>query len=182
VRETIDTAREKTGSYLASRAVLAGASTAFHVVALMLIGVPYAVPLGIWVGVVSQVIPVIGTYLACALPLMVALGSPGAVRSALIVLVVVTLYQQIENNILSPRVTRATMKLHPVVGLMSVVIGGRLAGVAGALFAIPFAASLASVLGEYVKRHQVVLETSVGEIETEDASSSASGQDENQVL
>ena len=47
-------------------------------------------PLGLWVGVVSQVIPVIGTYLACALPLMVALGSEGAVRSAFVVLVVVT--------------------------------------------------------------------------------------------
>ncbi len=156
VRESIDTAREKTGNYLAARAVLAGLSSVFHVVAFMIIGVPYAVPLGLWVGVVSQVIPVIGTYLACALPLMVALGSQGAVRSALFVLVAVTVYQQIENNILSPRVTRATMKLHPVVGLMSIVVGSRLAGVAGALFAIPFAASLASVLGEYVKRHHVI--------------------------
>jgi predicted PurR-regulated permease PerM len=171
VRDTINTARDKTGSYLASRAVLAGASTAFHIGALTVIGVPYAVPLGLWVGVVSQVIPVIGTYLACTLPLMVALGSQGAVGSAVAVLAVVTVYQQIENNVLSPRVTRATMKLHPVVGLMSVVIGGRLAGVAGALFAIPFAASLASVLGEYVKRHQVVTDSPVlnGETGTPDA-------------
>jgi predicted PurR-regulated permease PerM len=171
VRDTINTARDKTGSYLASRAVLAGASTAFHIGALTVIGVPYAVPLGLWVGVVSQVIPVIGTYLACTLPLMVALGSQGAVGSAVAVLAVVTVYQQIENNVLSPRVTRATMKLHPVVGLMSVVIGGRLAGVAGALFAIPFAASLASVLGEYVKRHQVVSDSPVlnGETGTLDA-------------
>jgi predicted PurR-regulated permease PerM len=89
---------------------------------------------------------------------MVALGSQGGVRSAALVLVAVTVYQQIENNVLSPRVTRATMKLHPVIGLMSVVVGSRLAGVAGALFAIPLAASIASILGDYVKRHQVVIE------------------------
>jgi predicted PurR-regulated permease PerM len=171
VRETISTARDKTGSYLATRAVLAGVSTAFHISALMLIGVPYAVPLGLWVGVVSQVIPVIGTYLACSLPLMVALGSQGGVRSAALVLVAVTVYQQIENNVLSPRVTRATMKLHPVIGLMSVVVGSRLAGVAGALFAIPLAASIASILGDYVKRHQVVIEEPTSTDPAEDTGS-----------
>lgn len=155
VRDLIDTMREKTGNYLASRAILAALSAAFHSVSFWLLGVPYSLPLGLWVGVVSQVIPVVGTYLAAALPVVVALGAPNGTRLTLFVLVAVTLYQQVENNVISPRVTRAKMRLHPIVGLMSVIVGSRVAGIAGALFAIPAAASLSSALGVYVKRHSL---------------------------
>lgn len=163
VREVIDTARSKTGSYLATRAVLSGLSAFFHIIVFVAVGVPYAVPLGLWVGVVSQVIPVIGTYLAIGLPVIVTLGSGDGVRTALIVIGLATLYQQIENNALSPRVTRATMSLHPVVGLLSVIVGGRIAGVPGALFAIPVAASISSVVGAYIVRHEVIDEAASGD-------------------
>lgn len=153
VLDTVKTLREKTGNYLASRAVLAAMSGVFHAVCFWALGVPYSLPLGLWVGVVSQIIPVVGTYLAAALPVVVALGAEGGVKKTLFVLVAVTLYQQLENNLLSPKVTRAKMSLHPIVGLLSVIIGSRVAGVAGALFAIPAAASTASVLDVYVKRH-----------------------------
>ena len=158
VREVINTARSKTGSYLATRAVLSGLSATFHTIVFVAIGVPYAVPLGLWVGVVSQVIPVIGTYLAIGLPVIVTLGSGDGLQIALIVVAAATVYQQLENNVLSPRVTRATMSLHPVVGLLSVIVGGRVAGVPGALFAIPVAASISSVIGAYIVRHEVVEE------------------------
>ena len=50
------------------------------------------------------------------------------------------------------------MSLHPVVGLLSVIVGSRVAGVPGALFAIPVAASISSVIGAYIVRHEVVVE------------------------
>jgi len=174
VREVINTARSKTGSYLATRAVLSGLSATFHTIVFVAIGVPYAVPLGLWVGVVSQVIPVIGTYLAVGLPVVVTLGSGDGLRTALIIVAAATLYQQIENNVLSPRVTRATMSLHPVVGLLSVIVGGRIAGVPGALFAIPVAASISSIVGSYIVRHEVALDG--GEVSEAPASGESPGE------
>jgi predicted PurR-regulated permease PerM len=68
----------------------------------------------------------------------------------------VTVYQQLENNIFSPKITRSRLDIHPVVSLLSVVVGARLAGPAGALFAIPLAATLSALSDAYVKRHDVI--------------------------
>lgn len=152
VKRVFETAVEKTGGYLASRVILAVASTLAHALIFALIGVPYAIPLALWVGVVSQAIPVIGTYLAAALPVAVSLGEMDAMR-ALVIVVAVTLYQQIENSVLSPRIVKSTVSLHPMAGLLAVIVGSRLAGVAGALFAIPLAATVAATLDAYVTRH-----------------------------
>lgn len=155
VQKIFDTAVAKTGEYLLSRFILGLVSATAHAVAFSLLSVPYAVPLGLWVGVVSQVIPVVGTYLASALPLVVALGDNGF-KTTLFVLLVVTVYQQLENNVFSPKITRSRLDIHPVVSLLSVVVGARLAGPAGALFAIPLAATLSALSDAYVKRHDVV--------------------------
>ena len=64
---------DKTGGYLYSRALLALLSAVFHTAAFSVIGLRYPVALGIWVGLVSQFLPVIGTYLAGVLPVLVAL-------------------------------------------------------------------------------------------------------------
>jgi predicted PurR-regulated permease PerM len=102
---------------------------------------------------------VIGTYLAAALPVAVSLGEMGATR-ALVIVVAVTLYQQLENSVLSPRIVKSTVSLHPVAGLLAVIVGSRLAGVAGALFAIPLAATVAATLDAYVTRHNTAPEES----------------------
>ena len=63
----------KTGGYVYSRALLALISAIFTYVFLLIVGVPYALPLAVWVGVVSQFIPAVGTYLAALVPVLVAL-------------------------------------------------------------------------------------------------------------
>jgi predicted PurR-regulated permease PerM len=68
-----DIAIDKTGGYLYSRFLLAALNAGFSFVALQLLGVPFAVPLALWQGFVSQFIPVVGTYIAAAIPLFVAL-------------------------------------------------------------------------------------------------------------
>lgn len=144
----------KTGGYLYSRVLTAVASALFHVGVFTMIGIPYAAALGVWVGLVSSVIPVIGTYLAGALPLVIALADRP--RDALWVLVAIVVYQQVENYLVAPRITAHTLSLHPAVAFVSVLIGGALLGPVGALLALPAAAivaALASALGE---RHEVV--------------------------
>lgn len=133
----------KTGGYVYTRVLTAVVSTIFHVVVFALIGLDYGVALGIWVGVISSLIPVVGTYLAGALPVVVGLASsPGL---ALGVLVAVTIYQQIENYLVVPRITKQTLELHPAVAFMAVLGGGAVAGATGALLALPAAAIVAAL-------------------------------------
>ena len=78
VLDTWDLAITKTGGYLYSRLLLAGLSAFFHWVALQAIGTPAPIAMALWVGLVSQFLPVIGTYLAGVLPaLLTFLNSPG---------------------------------------------------------------------------------------------------------
>lgn len=144
---------EKTGGYIASRAILGVLSGAFHAVAFAAIGVPFPLPLGIWVGLMSQFIPVVGTYIAGALPLVIALiDKPINALWALIALVV---YQQIENYFFLPRVTAHTMEIHVASAFGSVIVGTALLGAVGALLALPAAATLQAFVSSYLQRHAV---------------------------
>ncbi|MCD9145609.1 AI-2E family transporter [Streptomyces albireticuli] len=143
----------KTGGYLYSRALMALISGVAHYVLLEVLGVPYAPALAIWVGLVSQFIPTIGTYLAGALPMLLAFTvNPWY---AVWVLGFVVVYQQFENYVLQPRITARTVDIHPAVAFGSVVAGTALLGAVGALIAIPATATLQGFLGAYVKRYDV---------------------------
>jgi predicted PurR-regulated permease PerM len=144
----------KTGGYLSSRAALAALSALFHGIAFTAIGVPSAVALAVWVGLVSQFLPVVGTYLAGVFPLIVALLDEPT--NALWVLAVVVVYQQVENYLFAPRVTARTMEIHPAVAFGSVLAGAAILGTAGAVLALPAAASIQAVVGTYLERHTVI--------------------------
>ena len=91
-----------------------------------------------WVGIISQFIPVIGTYLAGALAVLVAvLNDP---VDGIIVLAFVVVYQQVENYVFAPRVTAQTLSLHPAVAFGTVIAGAAILGPVGALLALPVAA------------------------------------------
>nr|WP_245659375.1 AI-2E family transporter [Streptomyces ochraceiscleroticus] len=143
----------KTGGYLYSRGLMALISGIAHYVLLEILGVPYAPALAMWVGLVSQFIPTIGTYLAGALPMLIAFTvNPWY---AVWVLGFVVVYQQLENYLLQPRITARTVDIHPAVAFGSVVAGTALLGAVGALIAIPATATLQGFLGAYVKRYEV---------------------------
>lgn len=144
----------KTGSYLYSRLLTAVVSAIFHIVVFTIVGLPYAIALGVWVGIVSSVIPVIGTYLAGALPAVIALAQNPV--DAIWVLVAVVIYQQIENYLVVPRITAETMSLHPAVAFVSVLTGGALLGPVGALLALPVTAIVAGLFSAYGERHEVM--------------------------
>lgn len=154
VLKTWELAIEKTGAYVYSRALLGLISTAVTLIILIVLGVPFALPLALWVGVVSQFLPVIGTYLAASVPLIVAvLHDP---KSALLLLIFIIVYQQIENYILSPKITAHTMELHPAIAFGAAIIGASIAGIVGALLALPIAAIAQEGVGAYSRRHELV--------------------------
>lgn len=134
-----DLAMNRTGGYIFSRTILALISAVVHWIAFVLLGVPSPVALAIWVGVVSQFIPAIGAYVAGVLPVLVSLLHEP--RTGLLVLIVIVIYQQLENYLLSPRVTAHTMEIHAALAFGSVIAGTALMGIAGALLALPVAAT-----------------------------------------
>jgi predicted PurR-regulated permease PerM len=79
------------------------------------------------------------------------------------VLVFITLYQQLENLVLSPRITARTMSLHPAVAFGAVIAGGAILGPIGALLALPAAASIQALVSLYVHRYEVVTGPLTGE-------------------
>ena len=148
-----DIAVAKTGGYLYSRALMALISGVAHYILLQSLDVPYAPALAVWVGLVSQFVPTVGTYLAGALPILIAFTeSPW---DALWVLCFVVVYQQFENYILQPRITARTVDIHPAVAFGSVVAGTALLGAVGALIAIPATATLQGFFAAYVRRYEV---------------------------
>lgn len=153
VLEVWDIAIAKTGGYIASRAILALISALIHWAAFAIIGMPSSLALAIWVGVISQFIPVVGTYIAGILPLLVGLlDEPSTGIWALIVIVI---YQQLENYILAPRITSQTMEIHVAVAFASVIAGNAILGIVGALLALPFAATLQSIVSAAAERHDI---------------------------
>ena len=144
----------KTGGYLYSRLLLATVSGAASWIAFSIIGVPSPLALAFWLGVVSQFVPVIGTYIGGALPLLISLLNEPA--DALWVLAFLALYQQIENYLLAPRVTARTMAIHPAVAFGSAIAGANLIGPVGALLALPAAAIIQAFISSYLNRHEVI--------------------------
>jgi len=144
----------KTGGYLYSRLLLAILNAMASWIAFSIIGVPSPLALAMFSGVVSQFVPVIGTYIGGALPTLVALlDSP---PKALWMLGFYVIYQQIENYLFAPKITSRTMDIHPAVAFGSALAGAEILGGVGALLALPAAAILQAFVSSFLERHEVV--------------------------
>lgn len=154
VLDTWELAIDKTGGYLYSRGLLALLSTFFHWVAFQAIGTQAPIALALWVGLLSQFLPVVGTYIAGILPVLVTfVDSP---LKALMVLAFIIVYQQVENYVFAPRITARTMELHPAVAFGAALAGASLLGFVGAILALPAAAMIQAIASERGSRYEVV--------------------------
>ncbi|KXF49688.1 hypothetical protein AXA44_23000 [Rhodococcus sp. SC4] len=145
---------EKAGGYVVSRLILAAVSSVATGIFLVAIGVPYWLPLALWTGIVSQFVPTLGTYLAIALPAIIAAASQP--MDGVWVIVFGTVYQQIENYVLHPRITSATVSIHPAVAFGSVIVGASLFGPVGALVSVPVVAAIEALVETYGRRYELV--------------------------
>ena len=145
---------DKAGGYLVVRIVLSLLASAISWVFFSLFGVQYAIALALWVGIVSQVVPAVGTYLAALLPLLVASGEGSG--QMLAVLLFLVAYQQLENYFFSPRISRKVMQVHPAIGFFAALCGAVVAGAPGAIIAVPIIATAQAIISASVERHQLV--------------------------
>jgi predicted PurR-regulated permease PerM len=146
---------EKMGGYIYSRLILAALSATITYIFLTLLDVPFAISLGIWVGVLSQFVPVVGTYLASILPAIVALTFRD-VATAIWVVVFFVAYQQLENYLIAPRITKRTMEIHPAISVGAIIVGGTLLGGIGVVLALPVAGIIQALIGEWRKSYEVI--------------------------
>ena len=152
------TAAAKTGGFVISRLIMAIVSATASSIFFLIIGLPYWLPLGIFTGLVSQFIPTVGTYIGGAIPALIGLSE--SVVTALLVVVFVVVYQQIENYFIQPRISSKTMDVHPAVAFAAVIIGALLFGPIGALIGIPVAAAIVSLIDTYAHRYEITPELS----------------------
>ncbi|AZZ47825.1 AI-2E family transporter [Rathayibacter rathayi] len=126
------------GGYVRGTATVAAVDAIGIGVALAIIQVPLAIPLAVIV-FLTAFIPIVGATAAGILAALVALvaNGPGA---ALIVIVVVIAVNQLEGNFLQPVVMARSLKLHPLIVLIALTVGTVLAGIVGAVLAVPVAA------------------------------------------
>lgn len=151
-----DTTVEKTGGFVVSKLALAAISALFHGVLYYFVGVPYWLPMALFTGVLSQFIPTIGTYLGVLLPILFVVFDQPA--DAVIIIIFATAYQQVENLLLSPRISRLTMDIHPAIALGSVFVGAAAIGPIGAVISIPLAAAVVALLDTYGNRYVLIPE------------------------
>lgn len=161
-----DVAVEKMGGYIYSRLILAVLSATLTTIFLSLLNVPFALSLGIFVGVLSQFVPVVGTYIAAILPALVALTFNDWV-TALWVIVYFLAYQQLENYLIAPRITKRTMEIHPAVSVAAIIIGGTLLGGIGVVLALPMAGVIQAIISETRRPHDVTVVAAADDPESE---------------
>ena len=144
----------KTGGYLYSRTILATVSALISWIAFTAIGVPSPLALAVWMGIVSQFVPVVGTYIGGLLPVLIAVTE--SLGRALAVFIFMMVYQQFENYVLAPRITARTMEIHPAVAFGAAIAGASVIGPVGALLALPAAAIIQAFISSYLSRHELI--------------------------
>jgi predicted PurR-regulated permease PerM len=151
-----DIAVAKTGGFVVSKVILAAISSFAHAAFFFAINVPFWLPMGLLAGITSQFIPTIGTYIGVIIPvLFTVFQNP---FKALWIIIFATIYQQIENYVLTPRVSRRTMDVHPAIALAAVFVGAAFFGPIGALIGIPLVAAVTAVIDTYGRRYELVPE------------------------
>jgi predicted PurR-regulated permease PerM len=157
---TWDQAIAQTGGYFYSRLILMLINGVGFFFTMVLVGLPVtiALALSLFGSFVSVFIPVIGTYIGGAIPIVLTLALSG-LTSALNVLGYVLVYQQIENYWLSPKLSAQTMSLNGGIAFGAALAGGAIAGPMGAFTALPVAALISSFISNYVASYDVVYES-----------------------
>jgi predicted PurR-regulated permease PerM len=135
-----------TGNLLIS--LIAGLTTT---IVLLIVSVPFALALGLLVAILD-LIPLAGATLAAIIVTLVALSH--SLTAAIVVLAWFIVYQQLENHLLQPIVYGRTVKLSPLAILVAVLVGAEVAGVIGALGAIPVAGTIQIIVSDWLQHRR----------------------------
>jgi predicted PurR-regulated permease PerM len=155
-RKVGDDIYKTVGGYVTGNIVISLIAGTSATLVLLIMGVPYAVALGLLVAMLD-LIPLAGATVAGIIVVLVAFLH--SVQAGVVLAIFVIVYQQIENHFLQPVIYGRTVQLSPLAVLVSVLVGAELAGILGALAAIPVAGSLQVIVrDQFAARRGRVLE------------------------
>jgi predicted PurR-regulated permease PerM len=155
--DVMDQAISRIGGYVAgilTTASIAGTSALvfFTILGLLGLGIPFAVPLAVFSGLLG-LIPAVGAYIGAAPAVIVGFFQSPA--TGIVILVYFIVYQQIENYVIQPRIMKNAVNLSPAAVIISTLVFGSLAGFAGAVLALPAAATIKVIIVELFLRGRV---------------------------
>jgi predicted PurR-regulated permease PerM len=133
------------GGFVTGNLVASAAAGLVATILLLAVGFPYAVPLGLFIAVI-ELVPYVGP--AVAVILLGAAGLTQGVVSAVVLTAVMVAYQAVEGHTLRPVLYGRAVQLSPLVVLIAIILGIELAGVLGALVAIPVAGAVKAIVEE----------------------------------
>jgi predicted PurR-regulated permease PerM len=139
------------GGYVSGNLLISLIAGVLTAIVLAIMGVPYAIALGLIVAILD-LIPLAGATIAAII--VGAVAFLHSIPAGIVVVAFFIVYQQVENHVLQPVVYGRTVQLSPLVVLVSVLIGAELAGVLGALAAIPVAGTLQVIFLDWLRHRR----------------------------
>jgi len=142
----------KAGGFIVAKVILGVLASIVLSVSFLIIGLPSPIALGVAAGILSQLIPVVGTFLGGLVPFIasISLGTTAMIATVMVLFI----YQIVENYLVSPRVTKSTMEIHPAIAVFATLFGAYTLGGVGAILALPVAATVQGVIGTVVKNRK----------------------------
>lgn len=125
--------------YLIALLLEAAVIAVLNSLGLLIIGIDYAIILGI-IGAVLNAIPYIGGIIATALPIMIAIATKDSLSYALYILIAYIIIQFIDNNYVLPKLVASRVKINALISIVAVIIGGQMWGITGMFLSIPLTA------------------------------------------
>jgi predicted PurR-regulated permease PerM len=150
VRFLLDSVERSFGGFLRGQLIQAFAYATGTAVVMQVAGLQFIV-VSTTIAALAMVVPFFGPIIAIVPPLLLAMAQ-GGVTLALQVFVALLILQQIVFNVLAPKVMSDAVGLHPLLVLLAILVGGKAAGLAGAIFGVPVTAVLVALFGFFYQR------------------------------
>lgn len=141
VAEILQETKGAVQSYIVGLMIEMSIVAVLNSAALLIIGVKYAVLLGV-IGAILNLIPYIGGIIAIALPVLMSLITGNSLATPLFIVGAYTLIQFVDNNVIVPRIVSSKVSVNALISILIVLLGGNLWGVSGMFLSIPFVAVL----------------------------------------
>lgn len=151
--ETLSAVAVVVRAYFTGQAIVSAIYSIFTFLLLTVLGVPYAAILAA-IAFFLDAIPNIGSLIATVLPSLIALTQ--SLTTAIIVAAALILYNQVENNLISPRILGDRLKVPPVLTMIAILVGGALFGILGIILAIPLAGAIPVIERIWLRERLVV--------------------------
>jgi len=139
--------REKLGLWLRGQLVLSITIGLLYYIGLTILGVNYAAVIALLAGIM-ELVPYIGPLIVGVIAIFLSFTQSGSLLQPILVLVLLVVIQWCENNLLVPKIMQKAVGLNPIISIIALLVGAKLAGFVGALLAIPVATTLSVILHE----------------------------------